>query len=194
MSAKECESRRVAPERRVFARRLEATLRCWAIVILIAGTVGCATQSGSNLALLSAMSPPTAGTGRIVVIRTEKGFVGFGDQAFSVALDGHGMGELMTGGFVTADRPPGRHQLSAEYWDIPGATRVDVAVAAGRTYYFRAALNSGVHGVYAVATLSGAAGLAARGVAFGGDHGAVDLTPVSEAEAKSALAAAEKAK
>ncbi len=174
MSAKECESRRVAPERRVFARRLEATLRCWAIVILIAGTVGCATQSGSNLALLSAMSPPTAGTGRIVVIRTEKGFVGFGDQAFSVALDGHGMGELMTGGFVTADRPPGRHQLSAEYWDI--------------------ALNSGVHGVYAVAAVSGAAGLAARGVAFGGDHGAVDLTPVSEAEAKSALAAAEKAK
>jgi hypothetical protein len=178
-----------------FDRATAAVLmRICLAVTLIAGVPGCATQAGNDQASagtpkLPSLGALTPGMGRIVVMRKEKGFVALYDRSFDIKLDGQGMGDLMTGGFVSADRPPGHHQVTAELWDIPGTTKHDVSVAAGHTYYLVAKLDEGVNRVNWVAMVSPAATLVGRAVEFGGEHGAIGLTALSEPEGKAALAA-----
>ncbi len=149
---------------------------------------GCAGQSAPPLSVASLGSPP-AGMARIVVLRKEKGFFGYGDRSFNLKIDDQPMGDLMTGGLVFADRPPGRHQLAADLWDIPGVTHYDIDAARGRTYYLMARLDDNVNGVEASGMMLGLAGRAVATVVspFGGEKGAISLTPLSEAEARAAM-------
>jgi hypothetical protein len=163
-----------------------------AVVLVMAVTVlGCASQSGPPAsALASGAGAPPAGQSRIVVIRPEKGFFGLGDRALPVVLDGQAIGDLMTGSYVSADRSAGPHQLSVDLWDMPGVSRRDFTTAPGRTYYFAARVKERVQGMTAAAALGGLAGYAIAAAASNDGTGQVDIIPMSEAEAKRAIAAA----
>jgi len=96
----------------------------------------------------------------------------------------------MTGTFAYLDRPAGPHQLSAEIWGSPGVTRRDFTAVPGRTYFFRASANEKVKDIQVVSMISPLGGLVASAAAYT-DHGPIDLTPISEAEAKQVIAAAQ---
>lgn len=164
---------------------------------LAALVTGCVTdQSGPALESLSTMAPPTGGSARIVVMRPENGFMGAGDRSFGIKLDGESMGDLMTGTFVFRDRPAGRHQIAADLWDIPGVTHYDVNAAAGRTYYVVAKLNENVNAMYGAQIVGGLAGkfIVAAASGMGGERSAIDLTPMSEADAKRLVAGLKQAR
>ncbi len=69
-------------------------------------------------------------------------------------------------------------------------TRRDFTAIAGRTYYFRASLNEKMNEVAAVTMISPIGGLIAAAATYNDQQGPIDLTPMSEAEAKQAIAAA----
>jgi hypothetical protein len=165
-----------------------------ALMLLLAGCT--AGQSGPALESLTTMAAPAGGTARIVVLRPENGFFGAGDRSFGIKLDGEAMGDLMTGTFVFADRPAGQHQVAADLWDFPGVSRYDVNAAAGRTYYLVAKLHPGVNDAYAAQIVGGLAGklIVSSASGIGGDHGAIDLMPMSEADAKKLVAGLKQAR
>jgi len=137
--------------------------------------------------LASGAGAPPAGQSRVIVIRPEKGFMGWGDRGVPIALDGQPMGELLTGNYLTADRPPGRHQLTAELWDQPGTSRHDFTAAPGRTYYFAARVKQKVNDIGMATAIGGLAGYAIAAAATNDGTGPVDLIPMSEADAKRAI-------
>jgi hypothetical protein len=98
------------------------------------------------------------------------------------------MGELLTGAYVSVDRPPGRHQISGEFWDLPGVSRVDVNAGSGRTYYFAIKVKQKVNDVRMVAALGGLAGYAIAAAATDDGTGPFELIPMSDAEAKRMIA------
>jgi len=173
---------------------MDIARRPFAIVSLLwlIALAGCAGggQTGPALESLASMTPPRGGTARIVVMRTENGFMGAGDRSFGIKLDEQPMGDLMTGSFVYRDTPAGPHQIGADLWDIPGVTRYDVNAVAGRTYYVLAKLNENVNAMYGAQIVGGLAGkfIVAGASGMGGNKGAIDLTPVSEADAKRLIA------
>ena len=150
--------------------------------------LGCATQSGPTMASLATIAPPPAGKARIIVMRPEKGFFGWGDRALPVKIDGEPMGDLMTGEYVSRDRPPGRHQLSVDLWDLPGVSRHDFNAAPGRTYYFAARVKQKANDIHAATIFGGLVGRTIVAAATDDNTGAVDLIPISEAEARRAIA------
>jgi hypothetical protein len=162
------------------------------VLAVAAMLTGCATQSGPPLSSLATMAGPPKGVARVVVVRTEKGYkLAIGDRAFPVKLDGGPLGELATGSFAYLDCPAGPHQLSAEFWDTPGVTRRDFTAVSGRTYYFRVSLNEKVNDLRVVSMISPIGGVVASAATFDDHQGPIDLTPISEAEAKQAIAAAQ---
>jgi hypothetical protein len=172
-------------------RRASSSWQAHAAFVLAALLAGCVTQSGPPLSSMATLGGPPKGMARIVVVRQERGTLSLGDGAFPVKLDGESLGELSTGSFAYLDRPAGPHQLSVDFWGWPGVTRHDFAAAAGRTYYFRARLNDQARAVQAVSYISPLGGLAAAAATFNDRQGPVDLIPISEAEAKQAIVAAE---
>jgi Protein of unknown function (DUF2846) len=168
-------------------------LKSWsyiaAVLITTATLMGCATTpSGPPIASLATIAPPPAGKARIVVMRPENGFTGWGDRALPIKIDGEPMGELMTGAYATAERPPGRHQISGEFWDHPGVSRLDFNAASGRTYYFTVKVKQKVNDVHMAAALGGLAGYAIAAAATNDDTGPFELTPITDPEAKRMIA------
>ena len=163
-------------------------LRALLVLATSAAAAGCASTpvTPGSLSNLPSVAP---GQARVVVIRPEKGFVQLMDRSFPIKLDGEPMAELMTGAFVYRDRPPGRHQLTAELWDVPGVTKHEFDAAAGRTYYFRAKLNEDLNKTGAIAIVSPLASVAATAATFHGDKGPIELYAMTEPEAKATLAA-----
>jgi hypothetical protein len=131
-----------------------------------------------------------AGMARIVVVRHEPRSYGMRGSNFPVKLDGQPLGELSPGTFAYLDCPAGSHQLSADFPGYPGVTRRDFTAAPGRTYYFRASLNEKVDGITAVTIISPIGGLIAASATYDDRRGPIDLTAISESEAKQAMPAA----
>jgi hypothetical protein len=177
-------------------RLRNAKIRSLGVLAVMLATVitvtGCASSSTPPLAMASLASggAPPAGQSRIIVIRPEKGFFGWGDRGLPVALDGQPMGEVLTGNYLAADRPPGRHQLTAELWDHPGTSRHDFTTAPGRTYYFAVKPKQKVNDVAMASAIGGLAGMAIAHAATNDGTGPIELVPLSEADARRAIAAA----
>jgi hypothetical protein len=152
---------------------------------------GCITQSGPPLSSLATVGGPPKGMARIVVVRQEPHSFGARNRDFPVKLDGEPLGELSAGSFAYLDRPAGSHQLSAEFWDWPGVTRRDFTAVSGRTYYFRVSLNEKMNDITAVSIISPIGGAIASASTYNDRQGPIDLTPISESEAKQAIAAAQ---
>jgi len=172
------------------ARRVRSSWQLYPAFALAALLIGCVTQSGPPLSSLATLGGPPKGVARVVVVRRENGFFGWGDSTFRVKLDGEPLGELMTGSFAYLDRPAGPHQLSADLFGWPGVTRNDFTTAPGRTYFFRASVNEKLKDIQVVSMISPLGGLVASAATYN-DHGPIDLTPISEAEAKQVIAAAQ---
>jgi hypothetical protein len=163
--------------------------RVAAVLIAAATLMGCATTaSGPPIASMATMGAPPAGKARIVVMRPENGFAGWGDRALPIKIDGEPMGELMTGAYATVDRPPGRHQISGEFWDHPGVSKLDFTAASGRTHYFTVKVKQKVNDVHMAAALGGLAGYALAAAVTNDDTGPFELTAMSDAEAKHMIA------
>lgn len=161
-----------------------------AVVFITAATLtGCATtQSGPPIASLASIGAPPAGKARIVVMRPENGFFGWGDRALPVKIDGEPMGDLLTGTYASLDRPAGRHRISVDLWDHPGVSQHDFNAASGRTYYFAVRLKQKVNDVHMAAAIGGLAGYVIAAAATNDNTGPVDLIPMSDAEAKRTIA------
>jgi uncharacterized protein DUF2846 len=168
-----------------------APWQLFSIFALAAVLAGCVTQSGPPLSSLATVGGPPKGMARIVVVRQEQTSFVLRNAAFTAKLDGEPLGELAVGTFAYLDRPGGSHQLSAEVWGNPGVTRRDLTAVSGRTYFFRASLNEKMNGLTAVSMISPLGGLVAAAATYDDRQGPVDLTPISEAEAKQAIAAAQ---
>jgi hypothetical protein len=177
------------------ARRACSSWQLYPTFALAALLLGCATQSNSPpLSSLATVGAPPKGVARIVVVRREKGFTySWGDAAFHVKLDGQPLGELMTGTFDYVDRPAGPHQLSAELSGWPGTTRHDFVTASGRTYFFSASVNEKVNEIRGFTLISPLGGALASVATFNDGQGPINLAPISQAEAKQAIAAAQAA-
>jgi hypothetical protein len=159
-----------------------------------AAMAGCmTTQSSPPLSSLATVGGPPKGTARIVVVREDQASFVMRGGDFPIKLDGEPLGELAVGTFAYLDRPAGAHQLSAEIWGSPGVTRRDFSAASGRTYYFRASLNEKANDVAAVTMISPIGGVIAAAASYDDRHGPIDLTPISEVEAKQVIAAAKAA-
>jgi len=132
---------------------------------------------------------PPKGMARIVVLRGEQTSLTARYRDFPIKLDGEPLGDLGVGSFAYLDRPRGSHQLSAEICCIPGVTRRDFMAASGRTYYFKASVNEKATGVIMAMVISPVAGAIAGSSTYNDRQGPIDLTPISESEAKQAVAA-----
>jgi Protein of unknown function (DUF2846) len=171
-------------------RGARSSWRLYPAFTLTVVLAGCAAQSGPPLSALATVGGPPKGMARIVVVRPEKGYkFAIGDRDFPVKLDGQPLGELATGTFAYLDRPAGSHQLSAEFWDTPGVTRRDFTAVSGRIYYFRASLHEKVNDIRAVTMISPLGGVIASAATYDDRQGPINLTPISESEAKQAITA-----
>jgi Protein of unknown function (DUF2846) len=172
-------------------RRARSSWQLYLAFALAAVLAGCVTQSGPPLSSLATVGGPPKGMARIVVVRQEQTSIVMRYGGFPVKLDGEPLGEVSVGTFAYLDRPRGSHQLSAEVWGYPGVTRLDFTAVSGRTYFFRASLNEKANGVAAVTMVSPVGGLIAAAATYDDRQGPIDLTPISEAEAKQVIASAQ---
>jgi len=162
------------------------------VVLLVAAVVtGCAAErSGADfVSMAQQVGPPKAGQARIVVFR-EKAYAGLIDQGWDVKLDGGPLSDLKTGTYVYADRPAGRHQLSATMDVFPGVSQREITAAPGRTYFFLARLSDRAKALNAMSAAGGLAGLvvAAAVTSNNENPGPLDFFPMDEATARTAMA------
>ena len=148
---------------------------------------GCVTErNGADYTSLSQKNgTPKAGQVRIVVLR-EKGYAGIVDQGWDVKLDGTPMRGLKTGTFIYADRPVGRHQLSATMELFTGVSQYDVTAESGRTYFFLARPSDRAKTLNAMSAARGIAGLVvgAAVTSNNNNQGPLDFFPLDEVAAK----------
>jgi Protein of unknown function (DUF2846) len=170
-------------------RRSRVSWRLCCAFALAAALAGCMTTESGPSSLATVDGPPR-GMARIVVVRGEQTSLMLRYRDFPIKLDGEPLGDLAVGRFAYLDRPGGSHQLSAEICCISGVTRRDFTAVSGRTYYFRASLNEKVNDIGAVTMASPIAGAIASTTTYNDRQGPIDLTPMSAAEAKQAIAAA----
>ena len=151
---------------------------------------GCVTErSGADFASMSQkIGPQRPGQARIVVFR-EQAYAGVVDQGWDVKLDGGPLTDLKTGTFVYADRPAGRHQLSATEALFPGVSQRDINAESGRTYFFLARPSERSKTLGAMSAAGGLAGLVVAAAVTSGNEnlGPLDFFPMDEATARTAM-------
>ena len=151
---------------------------------------GCETaRSGLDYSgMMQKIGPPKPGQSRIVILR-EKGFGGLVDGGWQVQVDGQPMSGLKTGTYVYADRGTGEHQLGATEGGFPGVTRLDVATASGRTYFY-VARPSARKNAFTANAGRGVLGLVVTTAITSGynNPGPLDFLPLDDAAAKVTIA------
>lgn len=110
--------------------KLAATLAC---TLLFAG---CTTLGKPYQSLKEQIdAPPSAGSSRLVFLRTKEHQL-YEGRAAGVDLDDKEIGAVAYGGFFFHDIAPGTHKLKTEMWDMVGKCVVGLNAEAGATYYF----------------------------------------------------------
>ena len=124
------------------------------------------------------------------MILREKGYAGIADQGWDVKLDGGPLTDLKTGTYVYADRPAGRHQLSASMYLFPGVTQHDLTAESGRTYFFLARPSDRAKTLNGMSVAGGVAGLliGAAVTSNNSNPGPLDFFQLDDAMARSAMA------
>jgi hypothetical protein len=152
---------------------------------------GCASErTGFDYAgVVQKLGPPRPGQSRIVVLR-EKAFGGIGDVGWDIQLDGGPMSSLKTGTYVYADRPAGRHQLTATEALFPGVTQRDITAESGRTYFFVARTSERRNALMATSATGGLLGLAVGSAITAGysNPGPLDFLPLDDSTVKTTIA------
>jgi hypothetical protein len=96
---------------------------------------------------------------------------------------------LKTGTYIYADRPAGRHQLSATETLFPGESKRDIKTESGRTYLFLARTSDRHNTVTGATIVGGLAGMVAASVVTSGSDstGPVDFVSMDQAAARTTL-------
>ena len=151
---------------------------------------GCASErTGFDYAgVMQKLGPPRPGQSRIVVLQEKAS--GLTATACDVKLDGGSLGTLKTGTYIYADRPAGRHQLSATETLFPGESKRDIKTESGRTYFFLARTSDRHNTVTGATIVGGLAGMVAASMVTSGNDstGPVDFVSLDEAAARTMLA------
>jgi hypothetical protein len=142
---------------------------------------------GCGAALAQTVGSPPAGKARIVVFRPS-GVLGSVGRSWPVKLDGQAMGDVTPGSFAVLDRTPGRHQLSLEMFDFPGASRHDFSAVGGRVYIFRVKLKDKAKNALQAGSAGGVIGYAIAASAYGASDksGTFEFVLFDEAAGKKA--------
>jgi hypothetical protein len=152
---------------------------------------GCVTErSGLDYASMTQkIGPPAQGQARIVILR-EQGYAGIADQGWDIRLDGGPMTDLKTGTYAYADRPAGRHQLSATASMFPGVSQHDLTAASGRTYFFLTRPSARAKTLQGMSMAGGVAGLLVASAITSNDAnpGPLDFLPLDDQAARSMIA------
>ena len=167
----------------------------WRGMVLFAAAMflsGCMSdQVGTDYASVAQkIGPPRAGQSRIVVLQEKRQGLSMAICACEMKLDGDPMGKVIVGTYAYADRPAGRHQLTANETLFPGETRRDFATEPGRTYYFLIKSSERHDAVTGGVLVAGVIGAVATSVVTSGSQntGPAELFPLDEPTAKITLA------
>lgn len=150
---------------------------------------GCVTSGSDYASVSQKIGAPKAGQARIVVFR-EKAIRGALDGGYDMKLNGEQMKPLRTGTYIYTDRPGGKYQITGDMIMFPGTSRFDVAVQPGRTYFYVVRPSERSDKLMGAQIAGGLVGYAV-GAAVTSDsanQGPIDLFPVDEAAARTALA------
>ena len=149
---------------------------------------GCMTSGSDYASLSQKIGAPKAGHARIVVFR-EKAFRGSLDGGYDIKLNGEPMKPLRTGTYFYVDRPAGKHQMTCDVIMFPGTTRFDFVVQAGRAYYYVVRPSDRADKLMGAQIGAGLVGYAigAAATSNSANPGPIDLFPVEEAAARTAL-------
>ncbi len=165
-------------------------LRVVALSIAALVLSGCVTErSGLDYAsMVQKLGPPAQGQARIVILR-EKGYAGIADQGWDIRLNGGPMTDLKTGTYAYADRPAGRHQLSATASMFPGVSQYDVTAVPGRTYFFLTRPSARAKALHGMSIAGGVAGLLVASAITSNDPnpGPLDFLPLDEQAARTMI-------
>lgn len=150
---------------------------------------GCVTsRTGFDYAaVVQKIGPPGAGQSRIVVL-IEKPSAN--SVPCELMIDGVPTKKVTPGTYVYADRPAGRHQIVATQALFMGETRWEMTTVPGRTYFLLARRSERHRTVMSTSMVAGLGGaLVATAITAGSKNpGPVDLFPLDEAAARTALA------
>jgi hypothetical protein len=173
-----------------WARAVAPPWRAFVFCVLAAMLAGCATSAGIPIASLRPAAGPSHGMARVIVMRREKGFYGWGDRGLPVKVDGQAIGEITTGNSVSSDISPGPHEVTMDLWDQLGTSSYKFNAAPGRTYFVMARVKEKVNQVNMSGAVFGLVGRGIAAVATNDGTGPIELTPLSEAEGRRVVAGA----
>jgi hypothetical protein len=162
--------------------------------LLIVAVLLCSCETAKNgldySGMMRKVGPPKPGQSRIVVLQEKTSGLGLSYCACDVKLDGSPTSPLKPGTYLYADRPAGRHQLSATETLFPGETKRDITTESGRTYFFLARASERHNTVTGMAVVGGLAGAVVASVATSGSDssGPVDFFPLDKTAARSTIA------
>jgi hypothetical protein len=166
----------------------------WRGVLLTSALLlsGCVSDRvGTDYAAISQkVGPPKPGQSRIVVLQEKRAGLSMAFCACDLKLDGSPIGKVVVGTYLYADRPAGRHQLSATEVLFPGETRRDITMESGRTYFFLVRSSERHDAVTGVTMIGGLAGAVVASVATSGvdNTGPANFFPLDEPAARTTLA------
>jgi hypothetical protein len=164
-----------------------------ALPLIVAGLLSGCVTAGTGLDYAGVMQkagPPRAGQARIVVLQEKATGLGTASCLCDMKLDGAALGRLKPGTYVYADRPAGRHHLSATETMFPGETTRDVTTQSGRTYFLLARTSDRHDKVVGMTYVAGLAGALVTAAATSGadNAGPADFVPLDEATGRATIA------
>jgi hypothetical protein len=160
-----------------------------AVGLLLSGCVS--DRIGTDYAAIAhKVGPPKPGQSRIVVLQEKRDGLSMALCACDLKLDGSPIGKVTVGTYVYADRPAGRHQLTASEVLFPGETKRDITTESGRTYFFLVRSSERHDAVTGVTMIGGLAGAVVASVATYGNEnpGPANFFPLDESTARTTLA------
>ena len=173
-----------------WARVAAPARRAFVVCVVAAMLAGCATSAGIPIASLQPAAGPGHGMARVIVMRREKGFYGWGDRGLPVKVDGQAIGEITTGNSVSSEITPGPHEVTMDLWDQLGTSSYKFNAAPGRTYFVMARVKEKVNEVNMSTAVFGLVGHGVAALATNDGTGPIELTPLSEAEGRRVIAGA----
>ena len=162
-----------------------------ALLLATAGLLsGCVTAGADFASVVQKIGPPKPGHSRVVVLQAKRQGLSLAVCACDMKLDGEAIGKVTYGTYAYADRPAGRHQLTATEALFPGETKHDFATVPGRTYYFLVKSSERHDVVTGGAIVGGIVGVVATAMVTSSkeNDGPADLLALDEAAAKTTLA------
>ncbi|MGY3452265.1 DUF2846 domain-containing protein [Bradyrhizobium sp. USDA 4353] len=151
---------------------------------------GCVTgREGTEYAVVSQkIGAPRPGHSRIIIMSLKDSWLE--RTNCDAKVDGIALNRLLPGTYAYVDRPAGPHHLTATQILFPGETVLDFNTDAGKTYFFSIKPSERSRAMQGGAIMFGLVGAGVMAAASAGadNKGPVDLVPLPEGQARTAMA------